>query len=139
MSKDIEGRIYIEDSRFAQKSPGEMEEYVKNTAEADGIHVIQDLPQDPGQAGKTQVVQLTKDLLGYSVFSSTERRGNKEARLRPFAAQAEVGNVYLVRGLWNDAYIAEALSFREEAPFKDQMDATSRAFARVAMAKRLLL
>jgi predicted phage terminase large subunit-like protein len=84
------------------------------------------LPQDPGQAGRTQVLYLTRQLPGYRVVSSPET-GDKVTRAEPFAAQVNAGNVLMLRGDWNDALLAELRTF----PFgthDDQVDALSRAF-----------
>lgn len=44
-----------------------------------------------------------------------------------FVAQAEAGNVRVVRGRWNGEYIEEMTTFPNGA-FDDQVDATSGAF-----------
>jgi predicted phage terminase large subunit-like protein len=54
--------------------------------------------------------------------------GDKVVRATPVAAQAEAGNLYLVRGPWNDAYINELVVF-PNGQFKDQTDATSRMYS----------
>jgi phage terminase large subunit-like protein len=66
----------------------------KNTAALDGKSVRISLPQDPGQAGKTQILYLTRQLAGYRVISSPES-GDKITRAEPFAAQVNVGNVHV--------------------------------------------
>ena len=109
-----------------QGTAAEVERLLVNTAKQDGYGVRGSIPQDPGQAGKAQVQYLIKQLAGYTYTSSTET-GDKETRVEPFAAQAEVGNVKIVKGAWNEAYLAELESF-PSGTFKDQVDATSRAF-----------
>lgn len=133
MSKDPEGRLFIEDVRRIQGTDFAVEELIKATAKSDGRQVTQDVPQDPGQAGKVQKSALIRMLHGYVVKSSTET-GSKEDRARPLSAQCEGGNLYLVRGPWNDAFMAEACLF-PNGQFKDQIDAASRAYARIIMKK----
>lgn len=87
------------------------------------------IPQDPGQAGKTQVLYLTRMLAGYSVHSSPET-GDKVTRAEPFAAQVNVGNVLMLRGAWNKAFVEELRAFPAGA-YDDQVDGASRAFARL--------
>ncbi|AET91681.1 putative phage protein [Burkholderia sp. YI23] len=53
------------------------------------------LPQESGQAGRTQVLYLTRELAGYRVVSP--EAGDKVTRAEPFAAQVNVGNVILAR------------------------------------------
>ncbi len=129
-------RIIIMDANRFKKTPGGVEEELTGTALADGYGVVIDLPQDPGQSGKSQKVTYVKLLHGYNAKFSPES-GSKEQRAGPLAAQCEAGNVYLLRGDWNDAFINEATSFPNGA-FKDQIDAASRAYANL-VAKRTRL
>ena len=105
---------------------------LENTARADGVGCYVSIPQDPGQAGKTQVLYLTRRLAGWPVHSSPET-GDKVTRAEPFAAQVNVGNVLLLRGGWNDAYREELRGF-DSGLYDDQVDASSRAFARLIAA-----
>jgi predicted phage terminase large subunit-like protein len=113
--------------RHLRGSSFEVETAIKNAASLDGKHVRISIPQDPGQAGKAQAEHLVRQLAGYIVKNSPES-GDKATRAEPVAAQAEAGNVKLVRAPWNDAFLAEAADFPNGA-FKDQIDALSRAFA----------
>jgi predicted phage terminase large subunit-like protein len=70
---------------------------------------------------------LASILPGFNVHFSPET-GSKDDRAIPVAAQAEAGNVYMVRAPWNDAFLAEAQLF-PASEFKDQIDALSRAYA----------
>jgi predicted phage terminase large subunit-like protein len=126
---DGEGRVWVLDVRRIRGTPYEVETLLKKTAELDGKDCIQDLPQDPGQAGKTQKAALARVLHGYIVRFSAET-GSKETRAQPLAAQAEAGNLLLVRASWNDAYIDEFASFPRGAD-DDQVDGTSRCYARI--------
>ena len=76
--------------------PDERDALLRNTASRDGKGTRISLPQDPGQAGKTQALHLTRMLAGYSVHTSPES-GDKETRAEPFAAQVNVGNVLMLR------------------------------------------
>ena len=98
-----------------------------NTASLDSVSTKISIPQDPGQAGKTQVLYLTRELVGYSVESSPES-GDKVTRAEPFASQVNVGNVVMLRGGWNTALIDEMRMF-PNGSFDDQIDSLSRAFS----------
>lgn len=127
MSHDpASGLFYIEDVTRARLSPAGVEAFVKNTATQDGQPVRIVLPQDPGQAGKFQVRILASKLAGFVVSAEAES-GSKEDRADPFAAQCEVGNVKLVRGPWNDAFLEELCQF-PRGGHDDQVDAASGAF-----------
>ncbi|MCJ8520754.1 putative phage terminase large subunit-like protein [Pseudorhizobium tarimense] len=101
---------------------------IKTTAELDGTDVLISLPQDPGQAGKVQAKDYVSMLAGWTVKADPET--DKVTRAEPFLSQCEVGNVFLVQGAWNEAYLDELCLFPGGA-FKDQVDATPGAFGRL--------
>ena len=121
------GEIIIIDVQRFRKTPGACEAAIKGIAKSDGKVITQDIPQDPGQAGKAQKAAMAKLLHGYKVRFSPET-GSKEHRAMPLAAQAEAGNLFLLRGEWNDTFINEAALF-PNGEFMDQIDAASRAYA----------
>lgn len=125
--------IYIEDVTRGQWGVHECEKEFLATTENDGKKVGVDIPQDPGQSGKWQKTYLLGQVNGYDARATPES-GSKEDRAKPLEAQQEAGNVYLVRGPWNDAFIAEAAMF-PNGQFKDQIDAASRMHARISMKK----
>lgn len=126
LGKLPDGRFIIAHHVRDRKSPMGVETLIKNTASADGKEVSISLPQDPGQAGKSQVASLTKMLAGYTVRSSPES-GDKVTRFSPFSAQAEAGNVLVLRGPWNEAWFTSLEGF-PDAAHDDDADSTSRAF-----------
>ena len=134
ISRDREGNFYIEDVHRLRETPGQVERAIRSTAEQDGINVEISIPQDPGQAGKAQVRYYAKQLVGFEVRFSPES-GDKETRAGPLSALAEAGNVYMVRALWNEEFLNEATVF-PNSEFKDQVDAASRAFARLIAKKK---
>ena len=85
------------------------------------------IPQDPGQAGKTQVLYLTRGLAGFNVITSPES-GDKVTRAEPLASQINVGNVLMLRAPWNDELINEMRMF-PNGKNDDQVDSLSRAFS----------
>ena len=119
-----DGRYIIADIRREKYESHERDALMKNTADRDRIK--QSIPQDPGQAGKSQVLAFAKLLAGHSLHFSTES-GDKVVRSTPLSSQINVGNVLLLRGPWNDDYIAEARLF-PNGQHDDMVDASSRAF-----------
>lgn len=103
---------------------------IKSTAETDGPTVQISIPQDPGQAGKVQSKDMIAMLAGFRAHAEPET-GDKVTRAEPFAAQCEAGNVFIVAGTWNDDYLDELCLF-PGGSFKDQVDASSGAFGRLA-------
>lgn len=137
MGRAPDGTLYIEDVRRAQLSPGGVEAMILNTAREDGKACRISLPQDPGQAGKSQAQYFVKQLFGFNVRTSPET-GDKLTRAEPVSAQAEAGNIHLVEGAWNDAFLDEVASF-PNGTFKDQVDALSRAFMELGKRSRSLM
>lgn len=122
-----DGRYVIADMVRDQYGPDARDRVIGNTASRDGKHVRISLPQDPGQAGKTQVLAFTRMLAGYAVHTSPET-GDKVTRADPFASQVNVGNVLMLKGSWNDALRDEMRLF-PNGRHDDQVDALARAFA----------
>ena len=129
MARDAIGFFYIEDVVRFRGSANDVEQAIINTAAQDRARygeVQIHLSQDPGQAGKAQVGYLTRALAGYSVKAERET-GKKSVRAAPFAAQAEAGNVRIIDGAWNEAFLSEIEVFPTGA-HDDQVDAASGAF-----------
>lgn len=129
MARDDAGIFYIEDVRRLRETSWKVEQAIQNTASADGKSVPIGTAQDPGAAGKAQAAYLVRQLAGYVVKTEPET-GSKETRAAPLAAQAEAGNVMLVKAGWNDDFIDELCSF-PNAAHDDQVDAAAGAFRRL--------
>lgn len=125
---------YVLHCMEATVSPHGLDLLMSNLADQDEDGVIQDLPQDPGAAGKIVIRYLVANLAGHNVKYSPES-GDKEKRASLFAAQAEAGNVFIVRGQWNRLFLDRHASF-PTGTRKDVVDAASRAFARVMPPRR---
>ena len=122
-----DGRIIIADMVRVRVGPDERDAALVNATRRDGSNCRVSIPQDPGQAGLTQVKYLIRQLSGYSV-KATPDSGNKVVRCEPFASQVNVGNVLMLKADWNDALLSEMRMF-PNGTFDDQVDALSRAFA----------
>lgn len=123
------GHYYVEEAERMRVSAKRVRDAMRNTASRDGHEVTIHIPQDPGQAGKAQAQDVIADLAGYVVRAERET-GAKETRAEPLAVQLEAGNVSLVRGAWNAAFIDELCDF--PAGHDDQVDAASGAFIKLA-------
>lgn len=129
LGKLPDGRLVIADVVHGDVSSDDRDRMMKNTATQDGKGVLISIPQDPGQAGKTQVQYLVKLLQGYKVHTSTET-GDKVTRAEPFASQVNVGNVLMVKGDWNQGVIDEMRMFPNGA-HDDRIDGLSRAYSQL--------
>ncbi len=123
----MDERLVIADVVRGKWEPLDVETELMRATRADGFECPQSIPQDPGQAGKSQKSHYARLLHGYNVHFSPES-GSKPNRAIPLAAQAEAGNIMIVRGPWNDAFLAEASLF-PYGDFLDQIDAASRSYA----------
>lgn len=123
----VDGVLYIEDVCRFKGSPGEVERKLKNIASQDGPQTMVSIPQDPGQAGLYQKTAFAKLLREFNVRFSPET-GSKEQRAEPVSAQAEAGNVKIVKRPWNGPFMDEITVF-PLSKYKDQVDALSRLYS----------
>ncbi len=95
-----DGRYVVADIVRIRGTPHQVEELVVTTAHRDGPKVVVGIPEDPGQAGKSQMAYLTRQLAGFHVIAARET-GSKSTRAMPLASQIEAGNFEVVRAEWN--------------------------------------
>lgn len=126
IGKKPDGRFIIAHCVAERLSSAGVRILIKNTASQDGKECRVSMPKDPGQAGKDQAQQLVAMLAGYNARATPES-GDKVTRADPLSAQAEAGNVDVLRGAWNDEFFDEIEVF-PNGKLKDIVDASSRAF-----------
>lgn len=148
LAMDNRGLIFVEDVVRGQWSPLDRNTVMEQTAERDsrkyGGEVLIFTEQEGASGGKEVSQQIVRMLAGHPVF--IDNVGGKRSRIidgqelpgeakviraMPFAAQAEAGNVRIVRGNWNADYLDELTAFPEYT-FSDQVDGTSGAFNKLA-------
>jgi predicted phage terminase large subunit-like protein len=124
-----DGRFIVAHSVRIRGTPAEVERLLLNTASQDGVACKIALPLDPAQAGKYQAAHLLKLLAGYRARFAPAS-GDKVTRFGAFSAQAEGGNVVVLRGAWNDDWFTALESFPppKNAGHDDDADSTSEAF-----------
>ena len=103
---------------------------MREAAERDGAEVAVWVEQEPGSGGKESAEASIRNLAGYIVHSDRVT-GDKVSRAQPFAAQCEAGNVRLLRGAWNQAYLEELCAF-PLGSYADQVDASAGAFNKLS-------
>lgn len=131
ISKDRNGIFYIEDVIRIRASSLDVQKTIQNTASRDGQLVKIVLEQDPGQAGKSEVEYLIRLLQGYNVKANRVSK-DKITRASPFSAQCEAGNVKLLRGKWNEAFLDELEMF-PNGTHDDQVDAVGQGFMELTL------
>lgn len=119
-------RWIVSDVVTVRGPPHEVEAAVKTTAELDGREVPIVIPQDPGQAGLDQLHRYQRALEGWRV---TGRRpvGDKVKRAGGWSSQVGARNAALVRGPWNEAFVAEHHAF-PDGTHDDAVDASADGF-----------
>jgi len=125
-SRDSNGIFYVEDVVRFRGSSLAVERAVLNTASHDGKGVRIEFEQEPGSSGKALVEIYARKLAGYIVHGSPST-GDKLTRAKPASSQAEAGNVVLIAGKWNDAWLKEHENFPSTGMHDDQVDTTSNA------------
>lgn len=128
------GLIFVEDVVHGQWSPRTVDEIMVSTARADGRRCAIREEQEPGSSGKSVVAAHALALVGYD-YQGRPASGEKTTRWRPFAAQAEAGNVRVVAGPWVKKYLDE-MTMVPSAQHDDQADASAVAFDQVALQPR---
>lgn len=128
----VDGKVIISDVVRGQWATAEREGVIAVTASQDGRGLPIVMEQEPASGGKDSVfMTVTQTVPGYDVTADLPS-GDLELRSRPLAAQWQVGNVYLVRGDWNEAYLKEMNAFdgKPSTATKkdDQVSASSGAY-----------
>jgi predicted phage terminase large subunit-like protein len=131
LGRTKEGRYIVLDIVRLRGGPDEVGAAITNTAGQDGRQVQIRLSEDPGQAGKHQVLHYTRALAGFNIISERET-GDKATRAAPIASQVNIGNVSMVRAPWNAAFRDELAAF-PAGGHDDQVDGLSGAFEMVGM------
>lgn len=131
IGKDREGRFYVCDVKRGQWATDERDSWMRHTAGLDGRRCSIRIPQDPGQAGKSQALFMTRLFAGYPVKAQVVS-GDKMTRADAFSSQVNAGNVWIVRGDWNTAYVEELRQF-DKGKHDDQVDASADAFNELAI------
>lgn len=124
LHKDI---LYIADVRRIRGSPGDVQNFIKQTAALDGMKVDIVMEQEPASGGVNTIDTYAKLLAGYT-FRPDKKKIDKIARAAPLASYAQAGNVKLLAGRWNEPCIEEAVGF-PWGTYKDQVDCMSGGFA----------
>jgi len=122
----LDGIYYIEHVVRGQWSEFNLDKNMKSTAKADGP-TVRIREEKVGAGGKAVTGARLRTLAGYDYDGDTPG-SDKVTRARPFAAQAEGGNVVLVRGGWDiEAWLDEFAIF-PNGSHDDQVDSVTGGF-----------
>mgnify|MGYP001158973349 CR=1 FL=1 len=125
-----DGKWIVLDVTRGQWAAPMRERTIRQTAELDSNFVTVWIEQEPGSGGKESAEATIRNLAGFACYAERPT-GDKALRAEPYSVQVEAGNVLLLRGEWNQAFIDEHKTF-PLGKFKDQVDAASGAFNKLA-------
>lgn len=134
MGRGIDGNFYILGVVKGQWAAPQRERTIRQTAEVDGVNVKVWIEQEPGSGGKESAESTIVNLAGFSIYAERPT-GDKAVRAEPYAVQVEAGNVYIVAGGDDSDWVQEFIDEHKNFPvgkFKDQIDAASGAFNKIA-------
>lgn len=130
--EDKRRRVWVREVRRIRAKPAGVEAFVKAAAEEDGKAVTIWLEQEPGSSGVAAIEHYVSTVLyGYTV-KAHKKTGSKLDMWGPLSAQAEHGNVTLVRGLWNSWWLEEAEASPNPGVHDDGLDAVAGGMAKAS-------
>lgn len=132
VGRDLQGRYWVLDIVRERLAPGPREDLILRTARSDGPKVKVYVEREPGSAGMDSASATVRNLAGFEAFMDIVT-GDKVSRALPFCAQAQAGNVIVLRRHWTECYLDEMHEFPDGA-FLDQADASAGGFNKVASA-----
>lgn len=126
-----DGIFYVMDVVRGQWAAPQRERVIRQTAELDGTGVEVWVEQEPGSGGKESAESTVRNLAGYRAYMERPT-GEKSVRAEPYSVQVEAGNVKLVQGEWNKAFVEEHKTF-PVGKHDDQVDGASGSFNKLAV------
>lgn len=124
-----DGCYYIADIIRVQKSPGDVEEIIKQTAVADGYSCAIRMEEEGGASGIANTERYARVILqGYN-FAGIRPVVSKVERARPVAAACQVGSVFISNRCRNISDFFAQLDSFPNGSNDDMVDGFSGAFA----------
>lgn len=130
-----QGIVYILNVYRTRSPPQEVENLIKQVIQLNSSKRIRYfMEQEPGSSGVESIDHYTRFVFMGHVFRGVKSTGSKAERAGPFASQwmagseSAYGNIKLVQGNWNNAFLDELEAF-PMGGHDDQVDASSGAFS----------
>ena len=130
LGMDGGGRIYVLDVQMVQKGSAGVRQLIRDTAVNDGTHVPVIIEQERAGAGKAQVADYKREMVGW-VVDGVKPEGSKEQRAAPWASQQQVNNVWLLQAEWNATFIEQHRVF-PKGRHDDIVDACAHGLQKLA-------
>jgi len=131
MARDLRGTFFVEDVERFQLTADARNRRIVQTAQLDGVGVAIYIEQPPGLA-KESTDAVIRLLAGFAVYPDPVHR-DKVERAEPLKAQAQAGNVKVLKSAWNKAWFDEMEAF-PMGKYDDQVDSVSGAFNKLSEA-----
>lgn len=122
------GDLYIIDVTHFRKSPSGTKQVMEETADNDGLTVVQCMEEEPGSSGKLVTDDFARTVFEGHSFKTVKPTGDKATRAGPFASACERGNVYVVRGVWLADWLDELCIFPTKGAHDDQVDTAAYSY-----------
>jgi len=122
-----DGRFFVMHVERFRDRPLGVKTRIKNIASSDSTRTEVALEGDPASAGDFEIAEYMVYLAGFVVKTNKPTK-NKYERAKPAMTQAEAGNIILVEGDWNDAFLSELENFSDDPDsysHDDQVDTLS--------------
>lgn len=133
LSVASDGRVFVEDVIRGQWETRDRRAVMVQAAQLDRQSFVGEtaifIEQEPGSSGVDSVQDEIRLLIGFAAFADRPS-GDKDTRMLPLSAQAQIGNLYLVQGDWNKDFIEELCAI-PTGRYRDQADAAAGAFNRL--------
>lgn len=123
-----DGTVYILDVVRLRATPDTVKKTLRSTRDKDGRLCRIRYEEEPGSAGKFVTADLAKTCFRGWPFRGIRSTGDKWLRAEIYAGALERGEVKLVRGDWNRAFIREHLAFTRKSLHDDQVDAAAGGY-----------
>lgn len=125
------GQFYVLHAFRDQLSPSDVDKLFMSFVGTDGKKVAIRELREPGGSGKAVTEARRKMLKGYD-YDEILVTHNKVTMAKPFRAQVEGRNVWLVRDIWNEEFVRELTTF-PTGDHDDWVDAASNGFNAVLL------
>lgn len=122
---------YIADFVHERIPAGSVINSIQSTAMRDGKGVEVVVEQEGGASGPIVGMIIVQNLAGWMVYS-TRPAGDKLTRALPLFAQAEAGNVYVLRAPWTDTFLDECVTAFPNGNHDDMIDSAATTFNHIA-------
>lgn len=111
------------DATWDRKSPGDVEELIRTTAESDGKECLIYMEQEPGSGGVNTIDNYRRRILPGYAFYPVRSTGSKEVRANPVSSMSQGKVISMVRAWWNDPWLNFLCAFPNNRIHDDPVDA----------------